>query len=90
MSVRAKFTLNAVTTTDHQFGGDIVAGDPVKTIKGSKTLSFTAVYDDGTPENQRFNKATPSGSLQMSVDNEEALKQFQLGKSYYLDFTPAE
>jgi len=26
----------------------------------------------------------------MVVDNEEAVKQFEVGKSYYLDFTPAE
>ena len=42
----------------------------------------------GRPEDQRFSKATPSGSLRMQVDNPAALEQFEPGKAYYLDFTP--
>jgi hypothetical protein len=56
---------------------------------GGRELSFLAVYDDGTPENQRFSKATPSGRLTMSVDNPPAAAFFILGKEYYLDFTEA-
>ena len=37
-------------------------------------------------ENTFFSKATPSGRLEMFVDNEAAIKQFELGKFYYLDF----
>jgi hypothetical protein len=90
MLARAKFTLSQVKATTYQYGGDIVAGDPAKTCAPSKALVFTAVYDDGTPENARFAKATPSGQLEMVVDNEDVLKQLVIGKSYYLDFTPAE
>ena len=56
---------------------------------GGRELSFRAVYDDGTPENQRFSKATPSGLLTMTVDNPPAAEFFTLGKAYYLDFTEA-
>ena len=89
MQVRAKFTLSSVKTTQWQWGGN-ATGDPEKTHPGQRSLVFNAVCDYGTPENQRFAKATPSGTLEMVVDNEEAVKQFEVGKSYYLDFTPAE
>lgn len=63
-----------------------------KTVRngGSNTpreYEFTAMYDDGTPENQRFAKATPVGRLTMTVDNPDVT--FEPGKSYYLDFTEA-
>jgi len=73
MTVRAKFTLQSIT----QFQGSY------------KELKFGAVYDTSTPENERFTKATPSGQITMSIDNPAALEQFEIGKSYYLDFTPA-
>ena len=55
----------------------------------AKTLVFSTVYDTSTPENARFTKATPSGRLEMTVDNPAALEAFELGKFYYADFTPA-
>lgn len=57
---------------------------------GSKTLVFQAQYDTTIPEQARFAKATPCGSLEMQVDNPAALEQFKLGKAYYLDFTPVD
>jgi hypothetical protein len=56
---------------------------------GGREVCFDAIYDDGTPENQRFSKATPSGRLTMTVDNPAAAEFFTLGKEYYLDFTEA-
>ena len=55
-----------------------------------RTLNFTPVYGAGSEENKAFWDATPTGSLQLGVVNQDAWKQFELGKSYYLDFTPAE
>ena len=52
-------------------------------------LVFRAVCQDETPENQRFHEATPSGQLEMMVNNPAAVSQFAVGKSYYLDFTEA-
>jgi hypothetical protein len=46
------------------------------------------MYDTSIPEDQRFQQATPSGSFEQLVDNPAALEQFELGKSYYVDFTP--
>lgn len=44
----------------------------------------------GNPENDSFFKYTPMGQLTMGVVNPIAAEQFEVGKEYYLDFTPAE
>ncbi len=74
--VRAKFVVQSVKT--YAYGG--------------KEIEFSAVTGgvNEIPENQRFHKATPSGSLKMTVDNPPAADFFVVGKSFYLDFTPAE
>lgn len=71
---RAKFTCNSVT----QYSS---------TGEGSKRYEFGAVYDNGLPENKRFARYSPSGSISITVDN-PAVK-FEVGKSYYIDFTEA-
>lgn len=55
-----------------------------------RLLRFDAQYDDKTPEDQRFQKATPSGHAELVVDNPAALDKFEAGKAYYVDFTPAD
>lgn len=55
---------------------------------GGKTVKFSTVYDPSLPEDQRFCKATPTGRMEMQVDNPAALEQLKLGESYYVDFTP--
>lgn len=74
MAVRAKFKLIEITATHW----------------GSKRLKFSCEYDSTIPEDQRFQKATPTGSIEMQIDNPAAVEQFALGKTYYADFTPAE
>ena len=44
----------------------------------------------GSPENENFYKYTPGGELSLSTVNEKAAEGFEVGKSYYLDFTPAD
>ena len=73
MSVRAKFTVQSITS--HAYGD-------------AKTIKLYAVCADEVPENQRFARYTPNGALEITVDNPSASGQFELGKSYYLDFTP--
>jgi hypothetical protein len=56
------------------------------------TVTFTTVYEDPAKdtENARFTKATPSwGEIRLGIDNPAALEQFEAGKEYYVDFTPA-
>lgn len=73
--VRAKFRCNAVTS----FAND-------RDLSALRQYTFTAIYDTSTPENQRFSKATPYGELKINVNNPEVT--FEIGKNYYLDFTP--
>lgn len=61
-------------------------------IEGS-VVKFSTVYEPDAAkdtENARFTKATPWGSITLGIDNPAALEQFAAGKSYYVDFTPAE
>jgi hypothetical protein len=55
---------------------------------GAKKLRFQTVYDNTIPEDQRFQKATPSGHCELQVDNPAALAEMKLGQNYYVDFTP--
>ena len=43
----------------------------------------------GSKENESFFKWTPSARIEMQTLNEDASKQFIVGKEYYVDFTPA-
>lgn len=53
----------------------------------TKQVKLVAVGDDGIPENQRYHKATPSGTLEMTIDNPAVADQFTPGKEFYIDFT---
>jgi hypothetical protein len=75
MTVRAKFQCNSV----EQFSA---------TGPGTRTYRFTPQYDPSVPEDQRYAKYTPSGELRITVDNPNVV--FELGRQYYLDFTPVE
>lgn len=74
MTVRAKVKLNEITS--HAWNPNV------------KTFRFSAVCDDGTPENQKFQKYTPSGSIELMVDNPAVEAQFSLGGEFYVDFEP--
>ena len=63
--------------------------DAITDNGGYKQLQLFAVADDGTPENERYHKYTPCGSISISIDNPAASEQFEVGKSYYVDFTLA-
>lgn len=51
------------------------------------SIKLEAVVD-GSEENDRFFRWTPSGQISMHCVNEAANKQFEAGKEYYVDFTP--
>ncbi len=57
------------------------------------SVTFRTVYEtdaNKNAENVSFTKATPWGEIKLGIDNPAALSQFEAGKSYYVDFTPAE
>jgi hypothetical protein len=76
VAVRAKFTVQSIT----QHAG----------WKDARVVRLSPVAADGIPENERYHKYTPSGSIELTIDNPAASGQFELGKSFYVDFTPAE
>ncbi|EGX60084.1 hypothetical protein SZN_09186 [Streptomyces zinciresistens K42] len=77
MTTRAKFRCD--TETLRRWGPD--------DQQVTRSYDFSAVYDSETPEDQRFVKATPTGSLTIQVDNPAV--RFVPGQAYYLDITPA-
>jgi hypothetical protein len=72
--ILAKFRCTAEVNRVHSRNAD-----------AQKTVEFTAVYDDGIPENQRFHKYTPSGRIELQVNNEAV--DFEPGAEYYVTFT---
>ena len=54
-----------------------------------QSVKMQAVHD-GSPENNQFAKATPSGNLEMYISNDAAMDFLKVRHAYYLDFTPAE
>jgi hypothetical protein len=56
---------------------------------GDGQVKLEVVYT-GSKENEQFFKWTPSGQIQMGIVNEAALGQFEVGKQYYVDFSPAD
>lgn len=75
-TVRAKFKVTAIT--QHSWHPNL------------RSITMEPQYDPDIPEDQRFQEATPSGKLEMNVDNPAALEVLELGKTFYLDFTSVE
>lgn len=53
-----------------------------------KSVNLNAVTG-GSAENKEFFAASPGGSISLAVLNEAASAQFEVGKEFYVDFTPA-
>jgi hypothetical protein len=75
MSVIAKFRCNSI-----------------KDFGSSKEVELSPVYPGPTAseEDKAFWTATPTGLLQMRIDNPDASIQFEPGRSYYLTFEEAD
>lgn len=90
--VRAKFKVDSIM---RHMGSRSVIGEDGKQTWGMgemHTVKMSPVYGNGDPdhENTKFWQASPSGSLELGTVNAEAVKAFELGKEFYIDFTPAE
>jgi len=71
---RCKFTCTGVTR--HSWPG--------------QTVKLQTQYDDKIPEDQKFSTATPSGSMEMTINNPALEGFFEPGKNYYIDVIPVE
>jgi hypothetical protein len=78
MIVRAKFKCTQVEPSKQS------------EAEGCATIRLSAVYgnDDPNHENTSFFRWTPSGDICLGIVNVQAAKQFEVGKEYYVDFTP--
>ena len=77
MNVRAKFKVTEIV--QQAWAGE-----------GRGKVVLEPQYDPSIPEDQRFATATPSGRLEMQIDNPSAFAALPLGKTFYLDITPVE
>jgi hypothetical protein len=75
MDVRAKFSCSSVTKFKSGWGDYPI----------HYNFKFQVV-SSGSEENKKFFAATPSGILELSALKEDL---FEVGKEYYLDFSPA-
>ncbi len=82
--VRAKFTVHSITRT---LG--TVWKDGKSESQEVQTIELYPVTG-GSDENKQFFANTPSGAIKLGTVNVEAANQFELNKSYYVDFTAAE
>lgn len=80
--VRAKFRCTRKTSSTSSNGYGPAPSTPVDT----EEVELMAVMGD---DNKEWSKWTPSGSLKMQINNPDAIAQFEVGKDYFLDFTPA-
>ena len=54
----------------------------------SKKVTLSTQYDPTLPEDQRFTRWTPTGTLDVVIDNPAALARLAVGADYYVDLTP--
>jgi hypothetical protein len=80
MAVRAKFQVTKHAKT---------AYGQAPTINAGVEVTLTPQYDTSIEEDKRFAKATPSGTIQLYIDNPSASDYLALGKFFYVDFTEA-
>ncbi len=83
-TVRAKFTVSSITRT---LGSVYQDGKYVpREVQTIKLWPVSGTSD----ENKKFFASTPTGEITLGTVNLEAAQQFELNKSYYIDFTLAE
>lgn len=96
MATRAKFKYTGYSATQHNTYPHTTADgktDHARPVPVEmRTMQFAPVYGNGDPnhENTRFWNASPSGEIKLGTVNPAAWEQFEMGKEYYVDFTPAD
>jgi hypothetical protein len=58
------------------------------TEKGYAT-SIVEFFPAYGPGNESWSKHTPSGSIKLSITNQEAMDAFEIGEYYFVDFAVA-
>jgi hypothetical protein len=77
MSVRAKFKCLGINHL------------PTQSSAVRAEIRLIPVWEqDGV--NRKWSEATPAGEIKMLITNPAAIEAFELDKSYFVDFTPAD
>ncbi len=80
--VRAKFFVSEIK---HGY-----SPSPDATMANIVLQPCFGTYPGGdSEENKSFSKWTPQGKIELTITNPSAIAAFELGKAYYIDFTPA-
>lgn len=77
--MRAKMVVQCVTRTEY--------GEKLNMAPVSKPGGYP---EDGSDEDNTYAKFSPSGSLELTVNNPALFGKFNPGEKYYLDFTKAK
>lgn len=80
--IRAKFTVMNVQDNGY--------GEEVSLRAAYCNRTHETDEERATCESHSYSEATPDGQLRMLITNKAAQGQLQRGKSYFLDFTPAD
>jgi hypothetical protein len=98
--VRAKFIVTGHYPVAQPAAGakwDDEKGGYDKVVPDGEMVQMSAVYKSGAvdggnacEENRIFSEATPFAFVQMHIRNLHAVKLLPTGKSFYIDFTPAD
>ena len=50
-------------------------------------IKLSALYDENDPEDTKFSKYTPWGSVEFGVSNPNVMGQFKVGDAFFVHFT---
>lgn len=91
-TTRAKFRCNRI---ELQYCGDKYEDgafvEPREALVYPKVVMTPVMAQPGDDdhENSKFWQASPSGELWMQINNPAGAEVFEIGREYYVDFTPA-
>jgi hypothetical protein len=68
----------------------VVSLKKTKFTDGIGTVVELLPVISGSDENKEFYKWTPSGRVELGTINDKVAASFEVGKEYYIGFTPAE
>jgi hypothetical protein len=90
-TIRAKFRVETVEDMRYLRYPAKGEGEPdTEPKKYGERVVFHAVYSpDPDDENRAFWESTPSGRLEMQINNPTAFGRFVVNQEYYLDFSLA-
>ncbi len=84
IKTRCKFQVNEVARQNSKLAKKSSADPDIFTER----VRAHAVYADDSKENQSFAEATPSGNLEIYVNNPAVIGTFEPGDYFYLDIIP--